>query len=73
MVLLKEKPRTIGTDSDNSIYKDIEQSITPSSDKNEIFIDQINNDRITEYDSHGEVKRDLKARHVAMIGIGGYV
>ncbi len=73
MVLLKEKPRTIGTDSDNSIYKDIEQSITPPSDKNEIFIDQINNDRITEYDSHGEVKRDLKARHVAMIGIGGYV
>ena len=73
MVLLKEKPRTIGTDSDNSIYKDIEQSITPPSDKNEIFIDQINNDRITEYDSHGEVKRDLKARHVAMRGIGGYV
>lgn len=73
MVLLKEKPRTIGTDSDNSIYKDIEQSITPPSDKNEIFIDQINNGRITEYDSHGEVKRDLKARHVAMIGIGGYV
>lgn len=73
MVLLKEKPRTIGTDSDNSIYKDIEQSITPPSNKNEIFIDQINNDRITEYDSHGEVKRDLKARHVAMIGIGGYV
>lgn len=73
MVLLKEKPRTIGSDSDNSIYKDIEQSITPPSDKNEIFIDQINNDRITEYDSHGEVKRDLKARHVAMIGIGGYV
>ena len=73
MVLLKEKPRTIGTDSDNSIYKDIEQSITPPSDKNEIFIDQINNDRITEYDSHGEVKRDLIARHVAMIGIGGYV
>ena len=73
MVLLKENPRTIGTDSDNSIYKDIEQSITPPSDKNEIFIDQINNDRITEYDSHGEVKRDLKARHVAMIGIGGYV
>ena len=64
MVLLKEKPRTIGTDSDNSIYKDIEQSITPPSDKNEIFIDQINNDRITEYDSHGEVKRDLKARQV---------
>ena len=73
MVLLKEKPRTIGTDSDNSIYKDIEQSITPPSDKNEIFIDQINNDRITEYDSHGEVKRDLKARHVTMIGLGGYV
>ncbi|AOW30029.1 lysine/arginine permease [Candida albicans P60002] len=73
MVLLKEKPRTIGTDSDNSIYKDIEQSITPPSDKNEIFIDQINNDRITEYDSHGEVKRDLKARHVAMIGIGSTI
>ena len=73
MVLLKEKPRTIGTDSDNSIYKDIEQSKKPPSDKNEIFIDQINNDLITEYDSHGDVKRDLKARHVAMIGIGRYV
>lgn len=71
MTLLNEKDQSVGTDSENSLYKDIEQSPT---DKNEIFIDQINNDEhVIEYDSFGEVKRDLKARHVSMIAIGGYV